>query len=145
MTNGRKREPPTLAPFVIRHFSHPVNAGLFNRLEYLGSMMKIPLLLPAVAATVLLAGCGDKSSSQAQAVNPADVTNVLVESKRTADKTIDVSYLNQAIQLFNVQEGRNPKTLDELTPKYVAKLPDVPLGYKLNYDATKGEASVVRQ
>ena len=110
-------------------------------------MKTFQTFLVATAAVALLAGCGDKSSSQqTQAVNPADVTNnVLVNSKRTADKTIDVSYLNQAIQLFNVQEGRYPKTLDELTPKYVAKLPDIPLGYKLNYDATKGDVTVVRE
>src|SRR5215469_2768814 len=103
-------------------------------------------LLIATSAVALLTGCNDKSSTQSQAVNPADVTNnVLVNSKRTADKTIDVSALNQAIQLFNVQEGRYPKTLDELVPKYVGKLPDAPLGYKLDYDANKGEVSVVRQ
>ena len=98
-----------------------------------------------MAAAFLLAGCGESSSPQPQ-VNPADVTNnTLVNAKRTADKTIDVSFINQAIQLFNVQEGRYPKTLDELTPKYVAKIPDAPLGYKLAYDANKGEVSVVRE
>lgn len=112
-------------------------------------MKLIQAILVAATSTALLAGCNDKSSSsstQTETVNPADVTNnVLVNSKRTADKTIDVSYLNQAIQLFNVQEGRNPKTLDELTPKYVAQLPTPPLGYKLNYDAAKGEVTVVRE
>ena len=62
-----------------------------------------------------------------------------------ADKTIDVSYLNQALQLFNVQEGRYPKTLAELTPKYVAQIPDAPIGFKLDYDAAKGEAKMVKQ
>lgn len=100
----------------------------------------------AAAASLLLAGCGDSSSSSTQPVSPADVTNnVLVNAKRTADKTIDVSFINQAIQLYNVQEGRLPKTLDELVPKYVAKIPDAPLGYKIDYDATKGEASVIRE
>jgi len=93
---------------------------------------------------VLLAGCG-KSSEPQKAVNPADVDNPLVNAKRTADKTIDVSYINQAIQLFNVQEGRLPKTLAELTPKYIAKIPEAPLGYKISYDAVKGEVSVVRE
>jgi hypothetical protein len=103
-------------------------------------------IFSSLAAAVLLAGCGESSTPQTQSTNPADVTNnVLVNSKRTADKTIDVSFVNQAIQLFNVQEGRYPKTLDELTPKYVAKIPDAPLGYKLAYDATKGEVSVVRE
>lgn len=109
-------------------------------------MKTLPFILVITATLPLLTGCDEKNNSQAQAVNPADVTNnVLVNSKRTADKTIDVSYLNQAIQLFNVQEGRYPKTLDELTPKYVAQLPTPPLGYKLDYDATKGEVSVVRE
>ena len=53
--------------------------------------------------------------------------------------------MTAALQLFNVQEGRYPKTLDELVPKYVGKLPDPPLGYKINYDTVKGEVTVVRQ
>jgi hypothetical protein len=101
------------------------------------------LVLAAVA--LFAAGCGKSSSPQPQAVNPADVDNPLVNAKRTADKTIDTAALNQEIQLFNVQEGRYPKTLAELTPKYVAKIPDAPLGYKISYDAVKGEVSVVRE
>jgi len=105
-----------------------------------------PFLLILPAALLCLTGCDGSSNSQSQNVNPADVTNnTLVNAKRTADKTIDVSFINQAIQLFNVQEGRAPKSLDELVPKYVAKIPDAPLGYKIAYDAKKGEASVVRE
>jgi hypothetical protein len=107
-------------------------------------MNTVRLLLAAAVSVALFSGC-DKNSSADKAVNPADVNNPLVNAKRTADKVIDVSYLNQALQLFNVQEGRYPKTLDELTPKYVAKIPDVPLGYKLVYDAAKGEVTVVRE
>jgi hypothetical protein len=103
-------------------------------------------LLPVVPALLLLTGCDGGSTAQPETVNPADITNnTLVNAKRTADKTIDVSFINQAIQLYNVQEGRLPKTLEELVPKYVAKIPDAPLGYKIAYDAKKGEASVVRE
>jgi hypothetical protein len=110
-------------------------------------MKTFPSVLAGACAIALLAGCGEKSTStaQTQSTNPADIDNPLVNAKRTADKTLDVAYLNQAAQLFNVQEGRYPKTLEEMTPKYVAKLPDPPLGYKLNYDAAKGEVTVVRQ
>jgi ABC-type oligopeptide transport system substrate-binding subunit len=109
------------------------------------------IILPLMTATltaVLLAGCGEKSTTtttQVQSTNPADIDNPLVNAKRTADKTIDTAALNKAIELFNVQEGRFPKTLEELTPKYVSVLPTPPLGYKLSYDATKGEVSVVRE
>ena len=108
----------------------------------------------SVAAVVLLAGCGSGSSSQNQGTNtvadsasnnPTDYLGGLVQAKKTADKTIDVAYLNQALSLFNVQEGRYPKTLAELTPKYVAVIPDAPIGYKLNYDAVKGEVKMVKQ
>jgi hypothetical protein len=102
-------------------------------------------LLVVAAALTLLSGCGEKSTSQLQSTNAADINNPLVNAKRVADKTIDVSYLNQALQLFNVQEGRYPKSLEELTPKYVAKLPTPPLGYKLSYDSVKVDVIVVRE
>jgi hypothetical protein len=109
-------------------------------------MKIIPVVLTCAAAVSLLAGCGNKESAPVADTNPADVTNnVLVNSKRTADKTIETTALNQTVQLFFAQEGRFPKTLEELTPKYIAKLPEPPLGYKLSYDAVKGEVSVVRQ
>ena len=101
-----------------------------------------------------MAGCGNGSGSQNQGTNtvadsasnsPADYLGALVRAKKTADKTIDVSYLNQALQLFNTQEGHYPKTLEELTPNYVGKIPEPPIGYKLDYDATMGEVKVVAQ
>ena len=104
--------------------------------------------LAAVAAVVLLAGCG-KSGSGSQAGTATNgfggYVKSLGEAQKVADKTIDVSYLNQAVQLFNVQEGRNPKTLQELVPNYVAKIPDAPLGSKIVYDATTGTVKVVPQ
>ena len=51
-----------------------------------------------------------------------------MQADKSAVKTIDVSYLNQAVQLFNTQEGRLPKDLNELVPNYVAKLPAPPYG-----------------
>jgi hypothetical protein len=112
-------------------------------------MKTLHSILTAVCAVTLFAGCdkdsGSGTASATVSTNPADINNPLVNAKRTADKTIDVSWLNQAVQLYNVQEGRYPKTLEELTPKYVSQLPVPPLGYKLNYDADKGEVTVVRQ
>jgi ABC-type glycerol-3-phosphate transport system substrate-binding protein len=107
----------------------------------------------AIAAAALLAGCGGKSGSGPQATNSVSTaTNgfggyvkSLGEAQKSADKTIDVTSINQEIQLFNVQEGRNPKNLQELVPNYMAKIPDAPHGYKIIYDATNGTVKVIQQ
>ena len=107
----------------------------------------------SVAVAALLVGCGGKSDSTAQGTNTVSTaTNgfggyvkSLGEAQKAASKTIDVSYINQALQLFNVQEGRYPKNLQELVPNYVAKIPDAPLGSKIVYDANSGTVKVVQQ
>jgi len=115
------------------------------------------LVLPAVAA--LLTGCGNNNSgtatrhtnSTAGATNggsvltaPVDYLGAVVQAQKNMTKTIDVSYLKEAIQQFNVQEGRYPKNLEELVPNYVAKLPTPPYGYRLDYDAGSGNVKVVQ-
>ena len=103
--------------------------------------------LIAVVAGLLLAGCGKNSKYGSVQDNKKalDYGNTLVNAKKTADKTIDVAALNQEVQLFYAQEGRYPKTLEELTPGYISKIPPAPLGYIIDYDATKGEVTVVKQ
>ncbi len=112
-----------------------------------------------IAAGLLLAGCGkNSSSSPASGTNSAPTTNTaaaaqpsggylgsLMQADKYAVKTIDVSYLNQAVQLFNTQEGHLPKDLNELVPNYVGKIPAAPYGSKIVYDATSGLVSVVKQ
>ena len=102
--------------------------------------------LISVAAGLLLAGCGKSDYGSVQDTKKAlDYGNTLVNAKKTADKTIDVAALNQEVQLFYAQEGRYPKTLEELTPNYISKIPVAALGYKIEYDATRGEVKVVKQ
>ena len=121
-----------------------------------------PSFLISVAVGLLLAGCGKNNSSpHPQGTNTSQTTNTtssaqpapssadylgtLMRADKSAVKTIDVSYLNEAVQLFNTQEGRLPKDLNELVPNYVAKLPAAPYGYKIIYDATSGVVTVVKQ
>jgi hypothetical protein len=48
--------------------------------------------------------------------------------------------------MFGVDQGRNPKDLNELVEKkYIAKIPAVPNGMKLDYDATAGKVKVVKE
>ncbi len=112
----------------------------------------------APLACVLLLGCGQDSSKPAtnssNASNtsgsvltaPVDYLRAAGNAQRSAVKTVDTSSLNQAIQLFNVEKGRNPKDLNELvSEKFIPQIPPAPAGSKLVYDATSGKVSVVPQ
>jgi hypothetical protein len=112
-------------------------------------MKQFNLVFAAMLATAFLAGCGDKNSTPTPAgTNAADATgylDTLVQAKKTADKTIDATFLNQEVQLFYAQEGRFPKDLAELVPKYIPQIPAAPAGSKITYDAVKGEVKVVKE
>jgi len=121
-------------------------------------------LLPfSFIAGLLLGGCsGGSSSNNSAATNnvstnaanyntgnpltaPADYLGAVVQAQKYAEKQIDVSYINQDIQLFNASEGRYPKDLQELIPDYLGKMPVVPYGYKLFYDTNTYTVKVVKQ
>ncbi|TAL07467.1 MAG: hypothetical protein EPO07_00150 [Verrucomicrobia bacterium] len=116
--------------------------------------MKIsfPFLL---AATLVFAGCGKNSSTPAQTTNttsgsvltaPVDYLGAVGRAQQSAVKTVDTASINQAIQMFQVDKGRNPKDLKELVDEgFMPRLPDAPYGYKLSYDATSGVVKVVKQ
>jgi len=91
----------------------------------------------------MLTGCGEKAAKKTtQAVNavsnvvdaPLNYLGAVVEAKKHAENVIDVSYINQDIQMFNASEGRYPTNLEELIPNYLGRMPEVPYGYKLVYD-----------
>src|SRR6266481_203854 len=109
-------------------------------------------------AVVLLLGCDQKpqssgggttnTSSSGGSVLPAPVYYLRAAGKaqQSAVKTVDTASLNQAIQLFNVEKGRNPKDLDELVrQKFISQIPAAPYGTKLVYDPVAGKVSVVKQ
>ena len=117
--------------------------------------MKKPLYLCMVAGLFFI-GCGKNPEKPAQSTNsstsgnpltaPVDYLDAIGKAQRTAVKTIDTAALNQAIQLFNAEEGRNPKDLNELVEKkYLGKIPDAPYGMKIVYDAAAGQVKVVKQ
>jgi Type II secretion system (T2SS), protein G len=122
---------------------------------------------PLAVAALLLAGCGQKQAPQAAApptssnapatmftntssgnplTAPADYLGALGRGREKAISTVDVASLNQAIQMFNVDEGRYPKDLSELVEKKViSKVPEAPYGLKLDYDPQTGKVTVVKQ
>ena len=113
---------------------------------------------PYLALLLVLAGCGgDNSSKTTGATNntasggnplnaPADYLRGLGNAQRSAVKTVDTTSLDKAIQMFNVDQGRNPRDLNELVEKrYIPRMPEAPYGMKLVYDANEGTVKVVPQ
>lgn len=102
-------------------------------------------------------GCGRKPSPPAALPTAADrakdnpiaapvnYLGAVGAAKKMAEKTIDSTTLNQAIQRFRAMEDRNPESLDELVrTHYLQALPKPPYGMKFVYDAQSGQARVVR-
>ncbi len=121
-------------------------------------------LLSSVLFSLFLIGCSEKStqpdtkpSQPAQPTNanptsgsvltaPVDYLIGLAKAQQSAVKSVDVTSINKAIQMFNVQEGRYPNDLNELVEKhYMPYIPSVPYGTKLDYDPNTGSVKVVKE
>jgi hypothetical protein len=109
------------------------------------------IVISTVIGCCLLTGCGDSNSSSGTSSGnpanaPAEYVGALAQAKQKAVKTVDLSSVTKAIQMFQVEEGRLPKDLNELVEKkYLPKIPDAPMGMKLSYDASTGTVKVVPQ
>lgn len=111
--------------------------------------MKATCWVPAL--TLLLVGCNDSAkppgtSSSNPATAPADYLKEITTSEKRATKIVDVSVLNRTIENFYVQEGRFPKSLQELVDlKYLPLLPPLPEGVSWNYDTNLGAVSIEKR
>jgi hypothetical protein len=114
------------------------------------------LSLAAAFVGLFVVGCGDSSNKSASGTNtatggslvtaPVDYLDAASKAKQKVVKTIDTTSLDKAIQLFNVEKGRNPKDLNELvSEKYISEIPAPPYGTKIDYDPNSGRVNVVKQ
>lgn len=87
----------------------------------------------------------ESSSSGNPLTAPVDYLGAVGKAQQSAAKTTATVGLKQAIQLFEGQEGRLPKTLQELVPDYMPALPQPPANMKFDYNAATGEIKVVPQ
>src|SRR5215831_423284 len=119
--------------------------------------MKASLFL-AAGCSLWLAGCGQSSDTAGKSTNsaasssgspltaPVDYLGAVAKGQQKALATVDTARLNQAVQQFNVEQGRNPKDLNELVKeKYLPQIPPVPYGSRLDYDPQSGQVKVVKQ
>jgi len=121
--------------------------------------MKTLVLFVAPLTAVVLIGCSRESTPEnvsTQTTNtstsgnapeaPGGYLGALARGQQSAVKTVDTTSLNKAIELFQVDKGRFPKNLNELvTEKFIAKIPDAPVGMKIVYDANAGTVKVVKK
>jgi len=118
-------------------------------------MMKTNYFLILMAG-LLLIGCGKKSKPQPQAAQtttnsngnplnaPVEYLGAAVRARRTALKTVGTVNLQQTIQMFQAQEGRLPKDLNELVSgKYISAIPTAPMDTKFDYNPVTGEVKVI--
>ena len=102
-------------------------------------------LLLGLGLIVFLAGCGKEADQSAPTPAPS-VNNPLttaIKAQQNMVKTVDLTTLTRGIEMFQVQEGRLPKDLNELVAKkYVPALPEPPAGSKFVYDAAKGTVTI---
>jgi|YNPBryantNP2012_1023418.scaffolds.fasta_scaffold60282_1 uncharacterized lipoprotein NlpE involved in copper resistance len=117
------------------------------------------ILVLALAILVNMVGCGKRSEQPnvPQSTNkvtnttgnpitaPVDYLGAVGQAQKTAIKVIDTTAVAQAIELFNAQEGRFPTSLDELVQKrYLGRIPDLPKGFKYQYDPKTGKLRVIQ-
>lgn len=100
-----------------------------------------------------VAGCGDQSKTASDKAKessgnpltaPADYVGAVVKAQQTAVKTVDIASITKAIQMFSVEQGRYPKTLDELVAEqYLPRIPEVPQGMRFQYHSNTGTIKIV--
>jgi hypothetical protein len=102
-------------------------------------MMKCIFLLGALAMIALQTGCGE---NRPRNVGDEYLRSTLGSMGR-AESVAGTAALNSAIQLFNVENGRNPKSLQELKDKnFLHQMPPAPPRKKWAYDPQTGKVSL---
>ena len=109
------------------------------------------------AAVVLLAaGCGKKETKAEKNLltnngsgnpltAPVDYLGAVNQARKSAVRRIDIASLQNAINLFNAQEDRYPRDLNELAQKhYIQGVPELPPGSRFMYNPQNGEIRVAR-
>ncbi len=102
----------------------------------------------------LLIGCGNKSenientateTNPPPAANNVDYLGAMGQAQKQAIKVIDISTIQEAINLFHAEEDRYPESLEELVTSgtYLPSLPELPKGLTYSYSPKTGKVKAV--
>jgi hypothetical protein len=129
---------------------------LSDKVHFREWIMKVVQLILIVVVIFLITGCSKEreNRSSSAATNkatqnpltaPVDYLGAVGQAKIHAEKVLDITSVRQAIQMFYASEGRYPSTLEELVSSgYLHTLPQLPGGYRWDYNPRTGEIRVVR-
>ena len=97
-------------------------------------------------------GADDSTSVQSDSPNkpiaktgiaPLDYLGAVSNAKTRSTQTLSLIPVQQAVQLFQGVEGRNPVSLEELAGSgYIGRLPQPPTGQKFIYDPKTGKVGL---
>ena len=114
-------------------------------------------MVPTLVLSLLLPGCGSKkevskeemltnNSSGNPITAPVDYLGAVNQARKSAVARIDIASLQNAINLFNAQEDRYPRDLNELAKqRYIQAVPTLPAGSRFDYNPQTGSIRIVRQ
>ena len=76
-------------------------------------------------------------------IAPLDYLGALSNAKTRSTQSLSLIPVQQAVQLFQGVEGRNPASLEELTGSgHIGRLPQPPTGQKFTYDPKTGKVEL---
>lgn len=111
-------------------------------------------IFSSLLAAALFVGCGnnkDKENPTADNPPPAennlDYLGAMGQAQKQATKVIDISTIQEAINLFHAEEDRYPESLAELTTagSYLPSIPELPKGLTYSYNPKTGKVKAVRE
>lgn len=116
------------------------------------------IYITSLVLSALIMGCGEKQDTQNKpaATNvskvgenplnaPSDYVGTMLKAQQSANKVVDLASITKAIDMFNAQEERFPKDLNELvTKKYLPSLPPLPPGSRFDYNPKTGVLKIVK-
>jgi hypothetical protein len=113
------------------------------------------LFLCTALSALFVAGCGDNQTTAPKTTNtassgnpltaPVDYLGTVAQGQKRAVKVVSTVGLEQAIQMFQAQEGKQPASLNALVPDFIKSIPPAPAGMKYDYDPKTGSVKVVPQ
>ncbi len=109
--------------------------------------MRIVLIFSSILFIIMLSGCNKKKKEEENKLTPLNAPAKYGETMGKAmkkAKIMDIVLpLKNSIDVFYIEEGRYPKSLQELVDKgYIKKIPKPPEGMQYYYDPKTGKIEV---